>query len=178
MGHTISGFYLVKSGSTKVATTYCDFSKDSAEVEYETRIGNVDVISSPVQFYVQRNTNWTTLNTPMPFQIERLNVGNAMNIGTGVFKAPKTGTYYFAFSGMKTNAASHSSIEIRLNGNRLGSSYFGTFNTWTAGSLHANLKLKTGDEITLQLNAGPLYDDWNIYTHFTGILLEEDLVIP
>jgi len=55
MGHTISGFYLVKSGSTKVATTFCDFSKDSVEAGYETRIGNVDVISSPVQFYVQRN---------------------------------------------------------------------------------------------------------------------------
>ena len=102
-----------------------------------------------------------------------------MNIGTGVFKAPKAGTYYFAFSGMKTNQAIHSTIEFRLNGNRIGSSFFGsTINTWTAGSLHANLKLKTGDEITLQLNAGPLYDDGNIYTHFTGILLEEDLVIP
>jgi len=78
MGHTISGFYLVKSGSNKIATTFCDFSKDSAEAGYETRIGNVDVISSAVQFYVQRNTNWATLNTPMPFQIERLNVGNAM----------------------------------------------------------------------------------------------------
>jgi len=79
---------------------------------------------------------------------------------------------------MKTNAASHSAIEFRLNGNRIGTSYFGTSNTWTAGSLHANLKLKAGDEITLQLQNGPLFDDGNLYTHFTGILLEEDLVIP
>ena len=51
MGHTLSGFYLVKSGSTKIATTFCDFSKGSSEVGYETRIGNVGVISSAVQFY-------------------------------------------------------------------------------------------------------------------------------
>ncbi len=79
----------------------------------------------------------------------------------------------------KTNQAIHSTIEFRLNGNRIGSSFFGsTINTWRAGSLHANLKLQTGDEVTLQLSAEPLYDDLNIYTHFTGILLEEDLVIP
>jgi len=99
MGHTLSGFYLLKSGSTKIVTSYCDFSKGSTEVGYETRIGNVDVFSSPVQFFVQRNTNWATL------------------------------------------------------------------------------KLKAGDEITLVLANGELFDNLNCYTQFSGILLEEDLSI-
>jgi len=176
MGHTLSGFYLVKSGSTKIATTYCDFSKDSAEAGYETRIGNVDVISSPVQFYVQRNTGWSTLNTPIPFQIERLNVGNAMNIGTGVFKAPKAGTYSFAFTHTKTDIASYTFSFLQLNGNNIGINYAGQTGTYLSGSMVATLKLKVGDEITLVLAIGALHND-DFHTQFSGILLEEDLNI-
>lgn len=53
------------------------------------------------QFYVQRNTNWNTTNTPTTFQITRLNIRNAMNMGMGVFKVPKAGTYAFALSFLK-----------------------------------------------------------------------------
>jgi len=179
MGHTISGFYLVKSGSTKVATSYCDFSKDSAEAGYETRIGNVDVISSAVQFYVQRNTVWSTLNTPVVFQVTRLNVGNAMNIGTGVFKAPKAGTYSFNFSGTRHDISGNSNqgfIRLRLNGSTIGSDSLGKSSSY-ACSIDVILKLKVGDEITVVLTAGTLYDDADHYTHFTGMLLEEDLAI-
>jgi len=178
MGHTISGFYLVKSGSTKIATTYCDFSKDSAEVGYETRIGNVDVISSPVQFYVQRNTGWNTTNTPIPFQVERLNIGNAMNLGTGVFKAPKAGTYSFAFTTTKTAIASSTYSFLLLNGNSIGINYAGETGTYFSGSMFATLKLKVGDEITVVLTIGTLFDSsGGHHTQFSGILLEEDLVM-
>ena len=176
MGHTLSGFYLVKSGSTKIATTYCDFSKGSTEAGYETRIGNVDVISSPVQFYVERNTEWITLNTPIPFQVERLNVGNAMNISAGVFKAPKAGTYSFAFTHTKTGATLQTYSFLRLNGNDIGINYAGQTGTDLSGSMVATLKLKVGDEITLVLFSGALYDNDGCFTQFSGILLEEDLV--
>jgi len=177
MGHTLSGFYLVKSGSTKIATTYCDFSKDSAEVGYETRIGNVGVISSPVQFYVQRNTIWNTTFTPMTFQIERLNVGNAMNIGTGNFTAPKAGTYSFTLA-CTQNDSYYTTVTLRLNGNQIAFSDLanvgGKFNS---GSINSIVKLKAGDQISIQLRAGSLFDNVDPRTHFTGILLEEDLVI-
>jgi len=178
MGHTISGFYLVKSGSTKIATTYCDFSKGSAEAGYETRIGNNDIVSSAVQFYVQRNANWETLNTPMTFQVERLNVGNAMNLGSGVFKTPKAGTYSFSFSGVRYGSSSlpQGYVQLRLNGNTIGTDSLGTAGSY-ASSIGVILKLKVGDEITVLLVGGSMYDDSAHYTHFTGILLEEDLVI-
>ena len=178
IGHTLSGFYLVKSGSTKIATTYCDFSKGSAEVGYETRIGNNDVTSSPVQFYVQRNTDWFTLGTPITFQVTRPNVGNAMNIGAGIFKAPKAGTYMFSFSCTKTHTTTDTWVELRMNGNVIGSTHGETTSNTAplSSSLHAALKLKVGDEISLVLVRGELYD-YNFKTHFTGILLEEDLVI-
>jgi len=179
MGHTISGFYLVKSGSTKVATSYCDFSKGSAEVGYETRIGNNDIISSPVQFFVTRNTGWTTLNTPITFQVTRLNVGNAMDIGTGRFRAPKAGTYAFAFSCTKTTTTADTFVQLRLNGNAIGSTHGNTFTSSAplSSSIHASLKLKVGDELTFVLGGGALFDNGDYKTQFTGILLEEDLVI-
>jgi len=176
MGHTISGFYLVKSGSTKVATTYCDFSKGSAEADYETRIGNVDIFSSPVQFFVQRSTDWSTLNTPMTFQIARLNVGNAMDIETGIFRATKAGTYYFAFSAQKIAESTSTCVFLQLNGNSLGIADF-TANPYYTSSIHATLKLKVNDEVTLVLTRGTIYDSNPYHTDFTGILLEEDLVI-
>jgi len=178
MGHTLSGFYLVKSGSTKIATTFCDFSKGSSEAGYETRMGNVDVISSPVQFYVQRNTDWSTLNTPMPFQVTRLNVGNAINIETGIFKAPKAGTYSFAFSFTKTTTTANTYFRFKLNGSSIGIIYgeSGT-NLELSSSIQAILKLKVGDEITLVLEGGELFDSTSYHTHFTGMLLEEDLSI-
>ena len=54
----------------------------------------------PVYFYVQRGTNFNLTNTPIPFERVMNNVGNAMNIDTGIFTAPVTGTYFFAVSGM------------------------------------------------------------------------------
>ena len=54
----------------------------------ETAVGVVDVKSSPVYFHVQRNSTYSLANTTIPFQIERLNVGGAMNISSGIFTAP------------------------------------------------------------------------------------------
>ncbi len=136
-----------------------------------------DIISSPVQFFVTRNTNWGTLNTPIQFQIERLNIGNAMNLGTGKFTATKAGTYYFAFSGQKTNIGTDTIVNLRLNNNNVGTAPMHSSSFFTA-SIHATLKLKLGDEITLVLISGVLQEFKDEYlTQFTGMLLEEDLVI-
>ncbi len=54
----------------------------------------------PVYFYVQRGTNFNLTNTPIQFELVVNNVGNAMNVDTGIFTAPVTGTYFFSVSGM------------------------------------------------------------------------------
>jgi len=69
-------------------------------------------------------------------------------------------------------------MELRLNGGKIGSDFFDPSRTFmTSSPLNANLKLKVGDEITLVLTAGALHDDANYYTHFTGNLIEEYLII-
>jgi len=91
MGHTLSGFYDVKGGNNQIVSIYCDFSKSSTETGYETRYGFVDIKSNPVHFFVTRSSTWSTLNVPMTFSVEKLNLGGGMNLGSGVFTVPKSG---------------------------------------------------------------------------------------
>ena len=101
-----------------------------------------------------------------------------MNLGTGVFKAPKAGTYSFNVSFMKSATTADAGISLELNGStRIGSTNAGTSGSNQSSSIHATLKLKIGDEITLVLRGGLLFDNPDFKTHFTGILVDEDLVI-
>ena len=61
-------------------------------------IGQYDVKSSPVYFYVKKTTDFVTEDVPIPFELERLNVGNAMNAVSGIFTAPRTELIFSHFS--------------------------------------------------------------------------------
>jgi hypothetical protein len=61
------------------------------------------------------------MNTPIPFEIETLNTGSAMDIVTGKFTAPVKGTYFFTFAGLANYPASGSAfnymqVQLLLNG--------------------------------------------------------------
>jgi len=55
--------------------------------EYETAIGYLDVktASAVISFYVQRNSTYSSTGTVIPYEVERLNNGGAMNLATSVF---------------------------------------------------------------------------------------------
>jgi len=44
-------------------------------------------------------------------------------------------------------------------------------------SINATLRLKAGDRVNVFKESGQLHDDGNHSTHFTGWLVEEDLVL-
>ena len=48
---------------------------------------------------------------------------------------------------------------------------------WANMPISATLALKKGDQVTVTINAGSLYDDVNHYTHFSGDLLQDWLLI-
>ena len=66
----------------------------------------------PVHFYVQRNSSFGSIGTPIPFELALVNEGNAMNLQTGKFTAPRPGIYFFLFTG---NAEFQASTSINVN---------------------------------------------------------------
>jgi len=190
MGHTLSGFYDVKSGNNnqQILSTYCDFTKSSTETGYETRYGSVAVETSPIHFFVTRTSSWSTIGT-MPFEKEHLNLGGGMNLTSGVFTAPKAGIYAFNFKGDGYGTGSNSSgpyagygdVYLQRNGADVAKSVSqingAISNSWTTISVQGTLKLNKGDRITIRHGGGTMFSDIFSNVQFTGSLLEEELVI-
>jgi hypothetical protein len=151
-------------------------------------IGYVDVKSTPVHFYVQRNSTFNTTGTPIPFDLARVNEGNAMDLSSGVFTAPRPGTYFFSFAGLAYLEDSSSSwffSFLYLNGNRIGSSHVYEANTPVDQrnplTLQSTLNLEKGDRVWVEIwysdNSSTFLADNSLFhlTHFTGFMLEEEI---
>ena len=143
-------------------------------IGFETVIGHNDVkTGAGVYFCVTRNTSFSSAWTVIPWEIEQLNIGRAMNLTTGIFTVPTSGRYSFAFSARSSKPDVENYVWLRVNGAYIFTS-FGPSNNYNM-PLFAVLNLKKGDEIAMVLGDGSLFDNRNRHTHFTGILLEEDL---
>ena len=148
-------------------------------------MGYVDVKSVPVYFYVQKTTSYTKVNFPITYEVARLNIGGAMNLGTGKFTAPREGTYFFSFSGNvrmgSTTKDGWVDIDLILNGNRVGRGKAQLTQGLSddAYSLQSTLHLQKGDQVWVAnyRNRAYMYDDGAHSTHFTGWLLEEDIAL-
>ncbi|XP_046645852.1 uncharacterized protein LOC124336192 [Daphnia pulicaria] len=186
IGHTLNGFYSIM-GSTTMESVYCDFTKVPGDDGFEKWIGYADVKSAPAHFYVQRSSSFNTELVPIPFDVARINVGNAFNLTTGKFTAPRSGVYSFAFTGSVELPATTSLVRLQiilyLNGNGVGIAYLEEGNTVAFQndqlSLQSTLKLKSGDQVWVQIQqilpGVYLADNGDHYTHFTGFMLEEDI---
>ena len=156
--------------------------------DFQKWIGYTDVKSAPVHFYVQRSNLFDTESTPIPFDLERVNVGNAMALTTGIFTAPRPGIYFFSFTGLAHFSASNFKVNLGvsliLNGVRIGSGWVEEANTVAAQllplTIQSTLNLKKGDKVWVQIGfqstSVRLADNVDHYTHFTGFMLEEEIV--
>ena len=141
---------------------------------YEKVIGNLDVkTSSDVSFYVNRRTPYSGIGR-IPFEVAQVNIGNAMNLASGVFTAPVNGRYYFSFISRSANSYANY-IFLRLNSSKMGQAFTNTDNI--AMPIIATLNLKKGDTVDVYLEKGSIQDNDGYYTQFNGILLTEDLAI-
>jgi hypothetical protein len=210
MGHKLSGFFSVK-GSKKMEMVFCDFnpnqnsrrrhmigpkcfylkgnlSSSSKIFLTDKLIGYADVKSAPVHFYVQRSSSFDTTETPIPFDLEVVNEGNAMDLATGKFSAPRPGIYFFSFTGLAQFPALSFIYQLRvslnLNGDRIASGWVQVDITVAAQllplTIQSTLNLKKDDQVwveIIQMSPGVLlYDDDFHFTHFTGFVLEEEIV--
>ena len=143
-------------------------------------IGNVDVKTKTVHFYVQRNSTFKAERVNIPFQVERLNEGGGMNLNSGVFTAPVPGIYHFEFIGSKGESAMMLDVYLQLNGDNIGHTcaYEPAEKNEETVALSASLRLKAGDRVSLFIDYNSILNqDPNLRTHFTGWLVEEDLSI-
>jgi len=124
------------------------------------------------------------MNAVIPFELARLNEGEAMNLTSGIFTAPVPGIYHFEFSGVKASTATSLFIFLQVNGVDIGrtNSNQPSTGSYDSLSLSASLRLKANDRVNLyNYGAGNygfvLYDN-DLYhdTHFTGWLVEEELI--
>ena len=146
----------------------------------ESRLGYVDVKSSDseIYFYVQIGNRTFPERGVLRYDHQISNIGGAINMKTGVFTAPKTGVYTFFFSILKNGYAfDRLAISLRLNGARIGQSSAGNGLISVPVTLQSTLKLKKGDRIDLWKSSGEVSRFCENYCHhFTGTLVEEDLV--
>ncbi len=180
-------FYANQNGTlSAVCVCYC-LSNYFLFTDKQKWIGYADVKSAPVHFYVQRNSLISTEGNPIPFELARVNEGNAMNLNTGKFTAPRPGIYFFSFAGtaqLNFPSAVGFPSELYLNGNSIGSSWVyeakGPVDQKSPVTLQSTLNLKTGDRVWVQIgysgSSSYLHDDSYHRTHFTGFMLEEEIV--
>ncbi|EFX69057.1 hypothetical protein DAPPUDRAFT_259215 [Daphnia pulex] len=187
IGHSLNGFYSVM-GSAMMESVYCNFTSLTGDEGFQKWIGYDDVKSAPVHFYGQRNFDFNTTGTPIPFELAVVKGGNAMDVPSGIFTAPRQGTYYFSFTGVaylySSDSASYNCY-LYLNGDIIGSSHVrnkkAPVDQFRPFTLQSTLNLKKGDQLWVTFSYygdsnSHLHDDNIHYTHFSGFMLEEEIV--
>ena len=130
--------------------------------------------SSGVYFYVQRNYVFASAGKVIPYQLERLNIGGAMNLATGVFTAPVNGRYQFSFVARSGAPGVAHYCNLRVNDAVIATSYAQSYGFNMP--IVSTLNLKRGDRVDVLLQSGNILDFVNDrWTHFSGFLLEEDI---
>jgi len=116
----------------------------------------------------------------IPFELARLNEGDAFSLPSGIFTAPVNGIYHFQFSAVKPLPYMFLDVFLQVNGANiaLAYTYQPSSGSSDAISLSASLRLAASDRVNLfNLNNGGLIDTTDDHcSHFSGWLVEEDLM--
>ena len=118
-------------------------------------------------FYALKNQPFTTINATVPFDILQTNIGGGMDMQSGYFTAPSAGVYMFSAIGLGSQS---SAFGLKLNGVYISYSFCNSA-TGTNG-LQGVLQLNFGDQVSLCLVVGSIFDNATPHFHFTGIQLQ------
>jgi len=129
--------------------------------------------ANKVYFYVHKTVD-KAMGNPLPFEIAKTNVGNAMDIKTGVFTAPVDGNYFFTFSCV-SNKGGTLRVQLMHNGAAVGTAV--AKEPLNTAAMQSLLTLVKGDKISLSTkdsdedSEGIREKSNRRQTHFTGMLL-------
>jgi len=139
----------------------------------------VDTTCSKEAFFYARLSSTTTLNTYSIIKFDKImmNNGNHYHPADGVFVAPTSGVYMFAWNtltfsskGLYTELRVESEVKGALGSNAATSQYI-------PGSASLLCHVKKGEHVWVQTSHGTTTNyihDWNDSTSFMGFLLQKD----
>jgi hypothetical protein len=149
-GNTFSGSQTFSSGTVRALT----------QPSFSAKMMNVSGVAIPI-------------NTDLPFDTVRHNVGNHFNTSTRRFTAPVAGSYFFSFHIFKfTQYANGTNTYwgFRVNGNEFLSTNHGLAGSDGGQSLSAIIYLNAGDFVSVQ-HYGTMQTFSDVYNSFTGYFL-------
>ena len=134
-----------------------------------SKIGTVNVKQSMVNFYVQRNKTMSCCGV-VDWQVMQVNQANGFDMKTGIFTAPLPGYYMFNFASTG-NAVQKNRVKLQKNNGTIGNAW--SQSAYDTMTMSANLYLAKGDQVSIYLSEGGLYDNSNRLSHFTGSLIDQ-----
>ena len=111
-----------------------------------------------------------------------------MDLTSGIFTAPRPGIYFFSFTGVAgfpvASSIAYVGVSLYLNGDRIGLGFVSEANTVANQRspliVQSTLNLTKNDEVWVEIfwQSTFIYltDDSYHRTHFTGFMLEEEIV--
>lgn len=138
--------------------------------------------TTEVYFNVFRNASFSEQKKVIPFHGALLNVGQGMDVRSGVFTAPVNGVYAFHFDGVRSFFADRSiqhqngAVKVGLyhNGKLVASAEEAAHEDIGSLSVNSILHLRAGDSVEMVLLYGILHDSvHHMSTRFSGALLRD-----
>ena len=116
-------------------------------------------------FYATRSRQYDRNRTFIPYNNVALNVGNGLDVSSGLFTAPMKGIYFISFAALKMWGTLKLCVQLKHNNVTIATrqlsadpSYTFSRQQWIGLNLQSTLLMEVGDTVGVYLHEGVLYD--------------------
>ncbi|CAG0899781.1 unnamed protein product [Darwinula stevensoni] len=174
-GNTRSGYHLINKENGRFEVVLCRMDLEETDPDFQVETG-ATIQSGGAIFDAYRTNNYNTPASVIKYESSNVNIGNALQLSTGIFTAPIAGIYAFQFHCFNGDHGTDFLVYIRQNGARKAEirKYSGTMDAdFDMVGQSVILQLSRNDQVDVYLDYGDVYGGaGRIYTHFIGYLLQ------